>query len=81
MKTLRWLRKGMCVLALVFGSFALAEGAYAQSAGFDKDMATRTGVGGSLGTKEFDQKQLPGKFKMGLGIGSIFVAVAAVKWL
>jgi len=81
MKSLRWLQRCMCVIALAFGCLAIAEPVYAQSAGFDRDMATREGVGGSLGTKEFDQQQLPGKFKIGLGVGSIFVAVAVVKWL
>lgn len=81
MRTLRWLKKSLCVAALVLGGLVAVDAAHAQSGGFDKEMATREGVAGSLGTKEFEGSKLPGPFKIGLGVGSIFVAVAAVKWL
>ncbi len=34
-----------------------------------------------LGTKEFDQDKLPGPLEVGLGIGSIFVMIAVVKYV
>lgn len=35
---------------------------------------------GTLGTKEFDEDKLPGKLEMSLGIGSIFVMIAVLKY-
>lgn len=34
-----------------------------------------------LGHKEFDKDKLPGKLEISLGIGSIFVMIAVVKYL
>jgi len=36
---------------------------------------------GTLGTKEFDKDKLPGKLEIGLGIGSIFVMIAVLKYV
>lgn len=36
---------------------------------------------GELGNKEWDKDKLPGKLEISLGIGSIFVMIAAVKYL
>lgn len=46
----------------------------------DKDLATRKGLD-SLGTKEFDQKRLPGKLQYGIVIGSFIAMIAVVKWV
>lgn len=34
-----------------------------------------------LGSKEFDKDQLPGKLEISLGIGSIFVMIAVMKYV
>lgn len=34
-----------------------------------------------LGNKEFDKDKLPGKLEISLGVGSIFVMIAVVKYL
>mgnify|MGYP003661695310 CR=1 FL=1 len=36
---------------------------------------------GELGQKEWDEDQMPTKLEMGLGVGSIFVMIAVVKYL
>jgi hypothetical protein len=36
---------------------------------------------GELGSKEFDEDRLPNKLEMGLGVGSIFVMIAVLKYL
>ena len=47
----------------------------------DKEMATKQGVGESLGTKKFDKEKMPGKMEVGLAIGSIVAMIAVVKFL
>jgi hypothetical protein len=44
-----------------------------------KDLANKKT--GELGKKEFEKDKLPGKLEIGLGIGSIFVMIAVVKYL
>lgn len=76
-----WLRLLLAVLVIGLAFAFIAEPVMAQSSGFDKDIATKKGVSESLGNKKFDEKKLPSKFKMGVGVGSIFVMIAVVKWL
>jgi len=56
----------------------MGETAYAAGgASADKNIAEQTG----LGNKEWDKDKLPGKLEIGMGVGSIFVMIAVVKWL
>ncbi|MBX3176169.1 MAG: hypothetical protein KF886_02305 [Candidatus Hydrogenedentes bacterium] len=41
------------------------------------EFASKTG----LGNKEFDKQKLPGKLEVSLGVGSIFVMIAVLKYL
>lgn len=68
---------GLLALAAVFAPEANA----APAGGSDKSIAAKKGVGESLGNKEFDDNKLPGKLEVGLALGSIVGAVAAIKWL
>lgn len=47
----------------------------------DKNLASKKGVAGSLGNKEIDGNQLPGKFEIGLALGSVAAMIAAIKYL
>lgn len=49
----------------------------------DKNLAQRKGVAGSLQTsaKPEGDKKGPSKLQMAVGVGSIFVMIAVVKWL
>ncbi len=47
----------------------------------DKDLASKKGVAGSLGSKKFDKEKLPGKLKISFAFGSLFAAIAVIKWL
>ena len=53
----------------------LTEDAYAQSA--DQKLATQEG----LGSKEWDEDQLPGKFEIGLAIGSVIAMIGVIKYV
>lgn len=64
---------GLC-LAFCF----LVDDAHAAGKG-DKNMAAKTGT--QLGNKEFDADRLPGKGKIAMGFGSIFVMIAVMKYL
>lgn len=66
----------MCLLLFCAVAFDSAP-AFAAD-GLD-DMASKES--GTLGNKEWDQTQLPGKKEIGMAIGSIFVMIAVVKWL
>lgn len=76
----------LCViLCLALGTFvALAD---AQPKGgavkSDKKVANRRGVSGALadGEKNKDDGDGPNVVQMGVGVGSIFVMIAVVKWL
>jgi len=86
-------RSWISALALAFvmslGVLAVSETAYAQSSKAsaktsskaDKNSATKKGVAGSLGSKEIEQNKLPGKLEIGIALGSVAGAVAAIKWL
>ena len=62
-------------LVLCLGICVSASDVHAQG----KGIASKTGT--ELGTKEFDKDKLPGKLEISLGIGSIFVMIAVVKYL
>lgn len=65
----------LLVLMCAFSIGLFAEKAAAQSG--DQKIAMQDG----LGTKEFDQSKMPGKLEMGLAIGSVVAAFAAMKYL
>ena len=70
----------VCALAALFTQDAYADSTSARST--DKNIAERRGVSGSLAQgKEVDEDRMPNKVQMWVGIGSVFVAVAVVKWL
>ena len=70
------------LLCLVFAVFAeTADAQESVAKGADKSIATKQGVGGSLGTKEIDAEKLPGKIEIGIAVGSFMVMIAVVKWL
>jgi hypothetical protein len=66
---------GVLCLILCVGFVMCVDDVHAQGKGIagKKD--------GELGNKEFDQDQLPGKLEVGLGLGSIVVMIAVVKYL
>ena len=73
------------VLCLVIGvAVTPAEAAKPAKKDGDKNLASRQGVGGALQTNatedEGDSKG-PSKLQMAVGVGSIFVMIAVVKWL
>ena len=49
----------------------------------DKKLAQKEGVSGSLASSDDDEDtgEGPTKFQMGVGVASIFVMIAVVKWL
>lgn len=72
------------VLCLVMG--VAIPPAFAQDDDFsgDKNLASRQGIKGSLQTnakKDEGDSKGPTKLQMAVGVGSIFVMIAVVKWL
>ena len=59
-------------LALCLGLCMSVDDVHAQG----KGIASQEG----LGNKEFDKDKLPGKLEISLGVGSIFVMIAVVKY-
>ncbi len=47
----------------------------------DQSLAQKKGVAGSLGTKKTDESKKATKLQMMIGVGSVFVAIAVIKWL
>ena len=47
----------------------------------DQALAQKKGVAGSLGTKKTDDSKKATKLQMMIGVGSVFVAIAVIKWL
>ena len=86
MKMQRWVAvMTLCVLAC-FLIGVMADIVHAQDTkntkGSDQRIANKKGVSNSLAKKnEDDAKDGPSKLKMGIGVGSIFVMIAVVKWL
>jgi len=81
------LPKIVFVVAVVFVvcgllvSLAEAQAKPKGAVGSDKEIATRKGISGSLGSKEWDKNKLPGKMEIGLAVGSVVVMIAVLKWL
>jgi len=80
----RWLA-GALVCAMLCAMFLLVvDQAYAARGvgDLDRELGQRRGVSGALAsTKKEDEGKGPTKFQMFLGLGSIFVMIAVVKWL
>lgn len=80
-------RKTLMIAALMFliASLAIAlitkDALAAANISADKDLASKKGVGASLGTKKFDKEKLPGRLKISFAFGSLFAAIAVIKWL
>ena len=66
---------GILCIALCLCLVLCSDTAHAQG----KGLANKES--GELGNKEFDKDKLPNKLEAGLGIGSIFVMIAVVKYL
>lgn len=48
----------------------------------DKTQAQKRGVSGSLGTRPTEKDRTsPSKLQMGVGVGSVFVMLAVMRWL
>ncbi len=69
-----------CLILVVCVVF-MTEDVHAQSSGgatsADKKLATQEG----LGDKEIDENQLPGKFEIGLALGSIVALIGVMKYV
>lgn len=65
---------GLLCLGSCLGLGLCADEVHAQG----KDIASKQD--GELGNKEFDKDKLPGKLEMSLGVGSIFVMIAVLKY-
>ena len=87
MTTRKHLIAGLVVAVLAAAMLAVVlEEAHAAGGGtsnLDKGMAEKRGIAGSLasGSKDEDEETGPTKLQMALGVGSIFVMIAVVKWL
>jgi len=74
----------MCLILMVF-LVGMSEEAYAQSkdkkaegaTSADKKLATQEG----LGNKEIEEDKLPGKFEIGLAVGSIIAMIGVLKYV
>jgi hypothetical protein len=79
--------KAICMLLLCIGLFAavtlFTEDTFAADRGTtaDKDIATKQGVGESLGSKTIDKDKLPGTLEIGFAVGSIITMIAVLKYL
>jgi hypothetical protein len=92
MKARRWIA-ALTLCAIVCALFLLVvEQAQAARGGgtsdLDKELSSRHGLKGSLATSkskgkgtEEEEKKGPTKFQMFLGVASIFVMIAVVKWV
>ena len=47
----------------------------------DQALAQKKGVMDSLGSKKTDESKKPTKLQMMIGVGSVVVAIAVIKWL
>lgn len=66
---------GVLCLILCAGLLVCVDDVHAQG----KSIAAKKD--GELGNKEFDQNKLPGKMEVGLGLGSIVVMIAVMKYV
>ena len=58
-----------------------ADAAAAKPSKGDQALAQKRGISGSLGTKKTDESKKATKLQMMIGVGSVFVAIAVIKWL
>ncbi len=81
---------GLCAMLIlcigVFADIAQAQAKDTKNAAkkVDKDLASRKGVSGSLAKGKKGEEDKPTKatpVQMGIGVGSIFVMIAVLKWL
>lgn len=52
---------------------------YVEAAKGDQAIAQKQGI--ALGEKKTDESKKPSKLQMAIGVGSLFVAFAVIKWL
>lgn len=78
MNTKKLLIAAVLCIGLSVAFCLVVDQAHAAGSG-DKNLASKTGT--ELGNKEFDKDKLPGKGKMAMGFGSIFVMIAVMKYL
>ncbi len=72
----------LMTLALFLG--LTVDKAFAQgkpNAGADKNIAQKRGLGALQTSKPEEEADGPSKLQMGIGVGSIFVMIAVMKWL
>ena len=83
-------KKTLLMIGVVFAAVLLAVVVFSDSANVyaadtagkgDKSIATKEGVGESLGDKKFEEDKLPGPFKIGFAIGSLITMIVVVKVL
>lgn len=83
MPSKRWL--SCIILCLLVGAMILVcvDHAYAQKSttNLDKGLSQKHGVGESLASASDKKGKKPSKLQMFVGIGSIGVMIAVVKWL
>jgi len=80
---------GLCAMLIlcigIFADIAQAQAKDPKNAAksVDKDLAKRKGVSGSLakGKKDEEKPKKATPVQMGIGVGSIFVMIAVLKWL
>ncbi len=70
----------MCFVLALAVEYAEAAAAKAPTKG-DAALAQKKGISGSLGNKKTDESKKATPLQMGIGIGSVFVAIAVIKWL
>ena len=75
MATKYWVVLGVLCLVLCLGIAMCGGDVHAQG----KNIAAKKD--GTLGNKKFEEDKLPGKLEVGLGLGSIVVMIAVVKYL
>ncbi|MCX5769240.1 MAG: hypothetical protein NTZ09_03035 [Candidatus Hydrogenedentes bacterium] len=68
-------------LAVEYADAAPAKAGKAVKAKGDQSLAQKKGISGSLGTKKTDETKKATKLQMMIGVGSVFVAFAVIKWL
>jgi hypothetical protein len=71
----------LCFVLALAVEYADAAPAKAGKAKGDQSLAQKKGIAGSLGTKKTDETKKATKLQMMIGVGSLFVAFAVIKWL
>ena len=72
----------LCVVVCMLVCLVTGKAFAAKStAGLDDELSSKPTGMGALGNKDVDESKSPSKPQMIIGIGSLFVAFAVVKWL